>query len=41
MKDLKGVYQADTKDMAEHNLLSLDEKWGKQYPMVVKSWQKT
>lgn len=39
MKDLKGVYQADTKDMAEHNLLNLDEKWGRKYPMVIKSWQ--
>lgn len=39
MRDLKGVYQADTKDMAEHNLLILDEKWGSKYPMVIKSWQ--
>jgi transposase-like protein len=39
MKDLKTVYTADTKDLAEQNLLSLDEKWGHQYPMVIKSWQ--
>lgn len=39
IKDLKSVYQADTKDMAEHNLLNLDEKWGKKYPMVIKAWQ--
>ena len=39
MKDLKTVYQAETKDLAEYNLLQLDEKWGKQYPMVIKSWQ--
>lgn len=39
MQDLKTVYQADTKDMAEHNLLSLDEKWGKKYPIIIKSWQ--
>ena len=39
MKDLKSVYQADTKDIAEHNLLVLDEKWCKKYPMVIKSWQ--
>ena len=39
MKDLKMVYQAETKDLAEYNLLQLDEKWGKQYPMVIKSWQ--
>jgi transposase-like protein len=39
MQDLKGVYQADTKDMAEYNLLTLEEKWGNKYPMVIKSWQ--
>lgn len=37
--DLKTVYQAETRDLAEYNLLNLDEKWGKQYPMVIKSWQ--
>ena len=37
--DLKIVYQAETRDLAEYNLLNLDEKWGKQYPMVIKSWQ--
>lgn len=39
MRDLKTVYRADTKDLAEQHLLELDEKWGKQYPMVLKSWQ--
>ena len=39
MQDLKGVYKADTKDLAEHNLLELDEKWGTKYPIVLKSWQ--
>lgn len=39
MKDLKTVYQAETKDLAELNLLHLDEKWGEKYPMVIKSWQ--
>jgi len=39
MADLKQVYQADTKDLAEHHLLELGEKWGKTYPMVIKSWQ--
>ena len=39
MKDLKTVYQADTKDLAEFNILRLDEKWGKKYPMVIRSWQ--
>lgn len=39
MKDLKLVYQATTKDLAEENLLKLDEKWGKKYPIVLNSWQ--
>lgn len=39
MADLKAVYQAPNKDTAEHNLLQLAEKWGKKYPMVIKSWQ--
>lgn len=38
MHDLKTVYQAETKDLAELNLLRLDEKWGEKYPMVLKSW---
>ena len=37
--DLKTVYAADTKDLAEQNLLLLDEKWGEKYPIVLKSWQ--
>jgi putative transposase len=39
MVDLKTVYQASNKDSAEYNLLKLDDKWGKKYPMVIKSWQ--
>lgn len=39
MLDLKTVYQAMTKDLAEYNLLRLEEKWGQKYPMVIKSWQ--
>lgn len=38
MRDLKEVYRAPTKDLAEHNLQKLDEKWGSRYPMVTKSW---
>jgi|TARA_R110000744_G_C19308982_1_gene556507 transposase-like protein len=38
MKDLKQVYQADTKSQAEQALLDLDEKWGKRYPIVIRSW---
>jgi len=40
MKDLKPVYQASTKELAEEKLLELDEKWGKRYPVVINSWQK-
>ncbi|PHO11291.1 IS256 family transposase [Malaciobacter marinus] len=39
MKDLKLVYQATNKDIAEEELLKLDEKWGKKYPIVLQSWQ--
>ena len=39
MKDLKLVYQAVSKDAAETELLNLENKWGKQYPIVIKSWQ--
>ncbi len=38
MIDLKTVYQATNKEVAETNLLLLDEKWGKKYPIVIKSW---
>ena len=37
-EDLKLVYKADTKELAETNLLELEEKWGKKYPIVIKSW---
>jgi transposase-like protein len=39
MFDLKKVYQAPSKDIAESHLLRLDEKWGAKYQMVIKSWQ--
>ncbi len=38
MKDLKLVYQASTKDLAEDELLKLEDKWGKKYPIVLQSW---
>jgi transposase-like protein len=38
MVDLKLVYKATSKDLAEHHLLELEEKWGKKYPAVLKSW---
>jgi transposase-like protein len=36
--DLKKVYQANDKSQAEYELLKLDEKWGKKYPLVINSW---
>jgi len=38
MKDLKLVYKATTKDIAEEELIRLGEKWGKKYPLVINSW---
>ena len=38
MKDLKLVYQANSKDQAEDALLDLDDKWGEKYGLVIKSW---
>lgn len=39
LKDLKKVYQAKSKDSAEYNLEELDKKWGKKYPIVLRSWR--
>lgn len=39
MADLKCVYRAATKNAAELALDELDAKWGKQYPVVVRSWR--
>jgi putative transposase len=40
ISDLKQVYQASGKEIAEENLKLLDEKWGKKYPIVLASWNK-
>ena len=40
MRDLKPVYQAQTKQAAEAALEALEAKWGKQYPLVIGSWQR-
>jgi transposase-like protein len=40
MKDLKTVYRATTKEMAENQLLELEANWGKKYPVVIESWHK-
>lgn len=39
LKDLKKVYRAATKEIAEDELLKLEEAWGKKYPIVIQSWQ--
>lgn len=39
LADLKTVYKAETKELAEQRLLELDERWGCKYPMVLRSWQ--
>ena len=39
IKDLKKIYQAVTKEIAETELDNLEKKWGKKYPIVIKSWR--
>jgi transposase-like protein len=39
MEDLKLVYKASSLESASHNLDRLEEKWGNQYPVVIKSWR--
>ena len=39
LSELKPVYKASTKELAELNLEKLGEKWAKKYPVVIKSWQ--
>jgi len=37
--DLKKVYNANNEDMALHQLDQAEEKWGKKYAVVFKSWR--
>ena len=39
LNDLKEVYKAPNKSLAETALISLSSKWGKKYPVVIKSWE--
>jgi putative transposase len=39
LSELKPVYKAATKELAELNMEKLAEKWSKKYPVVIKSWQ--
>ncbi len=40
MKDLKLVYRALNKQIAEDELLNLEQKWGEKYPVVIESWNR-
>lgn len=40
LKDLKAVYRASSKELAEHNLKEFEKKWGSKYPKAVESWQR-
>ena len=37
--DMKNIYKAPTVQAAEDLLDALEEKWGKKYPNVIKSWR--
>jgi putative transposase len=39
MRDLKLVYQADTRESAEAALLKLAQTWGNKYAVAVRAWQ--
>lgn len=38
-KDLKLIYGAVSKEIAELELLQFEEKWSEKYPIIIKSWQ--
>ena len=40
IRDLKLVYKATNKSVAEDELLKLSEKWGIKYPVVIESWER-
>jgi putative transposase len=37
--DVKLIYKAINKELAEEHLNALEQKWGKKYPIVIKSWR--
>jgi len=39
MTDLKAIYQAPNKEMAETALFALSEKWSDKYKIAIKSWE--
>lgn len=40
MKELKTVYQATNRELAERNLDKLEANWGKKYPVIIDSWRR-
>lgn len=38
--DLRAIYQAPTRDLAETRLLELGERWSGQYAVAVRSWER-
>ncbi len=38
-RDMKNIYKAPTLQAAEELLDALEEKWGKKYPAVIKTWR--
>jgi len=40
LSDLKSIYRAPSKELAEHNLGIFEEKWGKKYPKATESWRR-
>lgn len=40
IRDLKLVYKAVNKSVAEDQLVKLSEKWGDKYPVVIESWER-
>ena len=39
MTDVKLIYRASNKELAEGHLDALEKKWGAKYPIVIKSWR--
>ena len=38
-RDLKEVYKAPTQEAGFNNLMKMKEKWGKKYPLAIRSWE--
>jgi putative transposase len=39
LTDVKLIYRAASKELAEEHLNAFEDKWGKKYPIVIKSWR--